>query len=242
MNYNAVEMKRIGVDPTGWKWFNNDYSRYQVMDPSPVTYELKKVTRAKPGRFAIFIAAFCAVIVSIGVLNPGTQYVPINVTSFVACIGIVAFCVNRSRWMKAIGFLLLTPVIIIAFAMLYTGHLSTFFIMALFVASPFVLWHLWRRSLHFDSKLTERKRRLTGLELWSNPVHRVYGSPGGVASAVSKFGKEAVDAGVEGENRTASLLWLLLKIPGVTVFHGLRFPNSKRADVDHAVLHGSNVY
>jgi acetyltransferase-like isoleucine patch superfamily enzyme len=51
-----------------------------------------------------------------------------------------------------------------------------------------------------------------------------------------------VDAGVEGEERTAVLLWLLLKIPGVTVFHGLRFPGSRNADVDHAVVHGNNVY
>jgi hypothetical protein len=38
------------------------------------------------------------------------------------------------------------------------------------------------------------------------------------------------------------LLELLLKIPGTTVFHGLRFPGSANADVDHAVVHGSMVY
>lgn len=70
----------------------------------------------------------------------------------------------------------------------------------------------------------------------------VHGTPGGVAGATGKFSQGAIAAGVKGEESTASLLRLLLKIPGSSVFHGLKFPGSETADVDHAVSHGKTVY
>jgi hypothetical protein len=69
-----------------------------------------------------------------------------------------------------------------------------------------------------------------------------FGSPGSIGSAATPFGADEVRAGVRGEVSTARLLDLLLDIPGVNVFHGLRFPGSETADVDHAVVHGQTVY
>lgn len=243
MNYNAVEMKRIGVDPTGWKWFNNDYSRYQVMDPAPTRYEMKRVARVKPGRFMLFLAAFCTLVTldffSSAKPNPN---ILVSFIAVFALILVAVMCMSSRKWVKIIGFILGAIVPISAVVLLMTGNFLPLILLLVGTAIMFGVARLFIRSLYFDGRMVERANRLTGLELWSNPAQRVYGNAGGVASAVAKFGKEAVEAGVEGENRTASLLWLLLKIPGVTVFHGLKFPNSKKADVDHAVLHGSNVY
>jgi hypothetical protein len=244
MNYNAVEMKRIGVDPTGWKWLNNNYSRYQVMDPSPTSYEMKQVARLKPGRFILFLAAFCAVIAGGTYLHPDKA--SIFPFIFFVVFMMVAFtagvCLSQRRWVQVIGIVVISIIFIIDKAAMFIEIDPMLRLVCSLGMWSLGVALLFTRSLYFDGRVVERVNRLTGAELWSNPAQRVYGNPGGVASAVSKFGKEAVDAGVEGENRTASLLWLLLKIPGVTVFHGLKFPNSKRADVDHAVLHGSNVY
>ncbi|MEH0108713.1 NERD domain-containing protein [Tersicoccus sp. MR15.9] len=73
------------------------------------------------------------------------------------------------------------------------------------------------------------------------PPSRVFGSPGSVAAAVDRFGEARVARGVDGERYTAELLKFFALIPGVAVFHGLRFPGSRNADIDHAVLFGTNL-
>ena len=71
---------------------------------------------------------------------------------------------------------------------------------------------------------------------------RVFGIPGSVRSAAARFGAGKAEAGAKGEESTAALLELLLGIPGTAVFHGLQFPGSSDADVDHAVSHGNTVF
>lgn len=71
---------------------------------------------------------------------------------------------------------------------------------------------------------------------------RIFGAPGSVLGAAGKFGQGRVEAGARGEGSTALLLELLLRIPGTTVYHGLQFPGSDDADVDHAVAFGNVVY
>jgi hypothetical protein len=71
---------------------------------------------------------------------------------------------------------------------------------------------------------------------------RIFGAPGGVLAAAAKFGQGRVEAGAKGEESTAVLLELLLRIPGTTVYHGLQFPGNDDADVDHAVAFGNFVY
>lgn len=70
----------------------------------------------------------------------------------------------------------------------------------------------------------------------------VFGAAGSVESSSDKFG-HAASIGAEGEKRTAALLDLIAAtVPGVEVFHGLRFPGSARADVDHAVVYADRVW
>lgn len=95
----------------------------------------------------------------------------------------------------------------------------------LFALSLLLLGRLWPRAV---------SRRAAN--------QRVFGVGGGtLTSGRSRFSKENVAKGVAGERRTALALESLLRIPGTRIFHGLRFPGSKVADIDHAVVNGDRV-
>ncbi|WP_169303960.1 nuclease-related domain-containing protein [Arthrobacter sp. CAU 1506] len=70
----------------------------------------------------------------------------------------------------------------------------------------------------------------------------VFGAPGdALLSGWTRFRREDIAKGVEGERWTAQALEMLLAIPGTRILHGLRFPGSHVADVDHAVINGDRV-
>lgn len=69
----------------------------------------------------------------------------------------------------------------------------------------------------------------------------IWGTPGELSDAIDKFGQRNVALGAIGEKRTADLLSQLFLIPGTKVFHGLKFPGSENADVDHAVVNGNKI-
>lgn len=68
-----------------------------------------------------------------------------------------------------------------------------------------------------------------------------WGKPGELSDAIDKFGQRNVALGAIGEKRTAELLSQLFTIPGTKIFHGLKFPGSENADVDHAVVNGGKI-
>lgn len=71
---------------------------------------------------------------------------------------------------------------------------------------------------------------------------RTWGTAGDLSDAVSKFGYNRVEWGIKGEKTTALLLDdFVKKLKTATVFHGLQFPGSMVADVDHAVLYGNRL-
>lgn len=69
----------------------------------------------------------------------------------------------------------------------------------------------------------------------------IWGTPGELSDAIDKFGQRNVALGAMGEKRTAELLSQLFAIPGTKIFHGLKFPGSENADVDHAVVNGNKI-
>ena len=104
-------------------------------------------------------------------------------------------------------------------------------LMALGVVLPGVL--LIRRIKH-------RKLENTDRSMWTPSDTTVFhGTPGAVGKATQTFGASRAAAGAEGEARTALILDLLAgRVPGMHVFHGLRFPGSHYADIDHVVVYG----
>lgn len=117
--------------------------------------------------------------------------------------------------------------------------LQLFFTLALlglaFLALPAATsWHWHKYFLH--------RRRLKDSFTMEEANIKVLGRPGeGLVEALDKFGRQNVDLGVLGEQMTGDVLEGLLAIPGVRIIHGLRFPGSDKADVDHAVIYGNKV-
>src|SRR5699024_9636416 len=72
---------------------------------------------------------------------------------------------------------------------------------------------------------------------------REVGRPGeGLTEAIVKFGLQNVQSGIRGEMMTAEILRDRLSgIPLAQIIHGIRFPGSVDADVDHVVLCGGRV-
>jgi len=122
---------------------------------------------------------------------------------------------------------------LIGFTFATTTGVGPFIICAAIVA----IFHLikfirWRRTNSSHARQEQLSFPLPNM---------IFGEPGRISKAVGRYGAARVAAGAQGEASTARLLQLLLVIPGTTVFHGLRFPGSRHADVDHAVVHGNLV-
>lgn len=68
-----------------------------------------------------------------------------------------------------------------------------------------------------------------------------WGKAGQLDDAAGKFTDRNIALGATGEKMTAELMNNLLLIPGTRIFHGLKFPGSETADVDHAIINGNKI-
>lgn len=100
--------------------------------------------------------------------------------------------------------------------------------------STFFAWRLRSVIRYFE----ERKNWFTVEEAG----YKQLGNPGeGLVDALDQFGQTNVSMGVLGEQMTAEALEVLLDIPGARIIHGLKFPGSHNADVDHAIVCGNKI-
>jgi hypothetical protein len=83
-----------------------------------------------------------------------------------------------------------------------------------------------------------RRLKLSAKEIKNT---RTWGIAGNLSDATEVFGAQAVALGSAGEKFTAELMDQLLRIPGTRVFHGLQYPGSENADVDHAIVNGNKI-
>lgn len=102
--------------------------------------------------------------------------------------------------------------------------------------------NLWMGIQNFRQNVrhTEitRNRKLSVSEMKNS---RVWGIAGNLSDATEVFGAQAVALGSAGEKFTAELMEQLLRIPGTRIFHGLQYPGSLNADVDHAIVNGNKI-
>lgn len=117
-----------------------------------------------------------------------------------------------------------------------------------FVTSIFLLFLLMVFQMIFAVKAVNENEiskkcvpiRASSLPKWMK-YSKVFGMAGQVGEATVKFGFTAAKAGEEGEVRTAEMLEPLLRIPGTRIFHGMQWPGSRHADVDHIVVNGNKI-
>ena len=67
------------------------------------------------------------------------------------------------------------------------------------------------------------------------------GVAGNLMGAIWKFGYKQVMTGITGEKLSEELMRSLLVIPGTRIYHGVKFPDSKWADVDHIIVNGNKI-
>lgn len=231
-------MKRIGVDPKNWRWFNQDYSEYAVIDPEVVP---DTVVKDKP-RGWLKIGAGVLCILAFGLIwaaatNNAYPNPAAYITSAIVLFSAVTLSFFFLRW---IGWLASAGILALAVWNFMSGKQHDSILVAgtmALLATGYALIK-WSKPVKGSVTVHPQPKDL----LWNAPEKRVFGTAGLIAGAADVFGKEAVEAGARGERSTAKLLDLLMKIPGTVVFHGLRFPGSQKADVDHAVAHGDFVF
>lgn len=233
MSYDAAAVRRLGVNPRNLKWFNSDYSEYAPYLQSSPT---KPIKRRKVSRVLVPIVVLT--------LYFGLWIALVMISNSPAVVGVImamTFLLPPSLYFFSSSTLAKVISVIIT---LILGHFALRFSLSEHTASIVVGWMgaIAVSGITHAFMCDRSDSHTYSIEYFEQSGPRVFGVPGGVANAVDRFGKEAVDAGVKGEEYTAVLLELLLRIPGTTIYHGLHFPGSKNADVDHAVACGNTVF
>lgn len=169
---------------------------------------------------------------------------------FVSIIG--ALCFNRRLWVRIIGFVLASIPVLAAGGAIKNSNTAYTLVLLVTIVGGAVFGFLFSKSLPYKPRPDVTRIVYRRVEQMIEPQYSaptfiaapgaIHGEPGGVGGSADIFGQDAVNAGVKGEKNTAELLKFLMTIPGTSVFHGLRFPDSDNADVDHAVHHGNTVY
>lgn len=232
------------------------------VDPRPARALNPALLAASLVWLVIYVAAFTAVPYFMYAADTGNYTLPnssgllvVSVMcgvagTMMALIG--ALCFSTPLWARIIGFVLASFPIMILWNAIASLQWSFSWAIAGGIVGAFIFGLTFTKSLRYRQRVKPPKT-VYRTEVQEVPATyyqpryypapgSIHGTPGGVADATGKFNQGAIDAGVKGEENTAALLALLLKIPGVSVFHGLKFPGSKTADLDHAVSHGDSVY
>lgn len=231
----------MNVNPAGWEWHGKNYDH---IDKS----ETHIVGAREPSIFKLCLAPifFVAAILLWWNYGARVEFSVWTITSLVlSMICGAALFYKFELEDESLGELSAWA----AFALSGIGTVALFFfqwdklnVISLTATGSIICAFALAYSLH---KGTPRRGVLMNKygEGTANPLKCfVYGTPGGVGDATDVFDAGNLEAGVRGEKNTAELLQLVSNIPGTNVFHGLRFPGSANADVDHAVVNGNNVF
>lgn len=156
----------------------------------------------------------------------------------------------RLGFFKAIHYLVILPALAIAVAvlmvpsLLVASSISTFstvisgFFGALYFFTMMIAGTVSINSHHLD--ISQRQKQKSKVPIWLRR-DKVYGTAGDLSTARGKFADKNIDKGEDGEKRTAELLEALLAIPGTRIFHGVQWPGSKDADIDHIAVNGNKI-
>jgi hypothetical protein len=94
-------------------------------------------------------------------------------------------------------------------------------------------WQYWQDTKDSRGSLIISAKDILEYDTW--------GKPGQLDEALGKFTERNIALGATGEKMTAELMNQLLRIPGTRIIHGLKFPGSENADVDHAIINGNKI-
>lgn len=233
--------KTMNVNPAGWEWYGKTYEHLD-----------RSETHVVGARAASMLKLYLAPMFLVGFIiiwwNYGArvEFVPLTILTIAfstvsAVSGYFALDSNEEdrRQGPLIWLYLLAGGVAVGSFLFQWDKLNVLLLSVCGSATcAFALAYLLHEGTPRKGKLVNRYTDGTG-----NPLKCfIYGTPGSVGDATDVFDAGNLKAGVRGEKSTAELLQLVSEIPGTNVFHGLRFPGSANADVDHAVVNGNNVF
>ncbi len=229
-----VSIPQTSVNWKSYKWWDTNYQGI-----------VEKVVNSKAKRTASAFTSFLYIFASFAsiVLLANT---PDNLA--LSAILQVAFCVmwfaRRHRKPSAAAIVIISLWNALLLTWIWTSAIVLFdYKIALSIVSVSVIFLGFRmNTLSHISSLGRSKIKLH-VRIPDKHILGNYhwGMAGNLQDAVGKFGYENVFKGETGEKYTEELLKNFESIPGVRVFHGLRFPGSHNADVDHAIISGNNL-
>lgn len=228
VNWNAME------------WFKKDYSQFKERIALPHPGKTKGLAG---GAVFLGLSVFLAMF---SMLFPIPNLPPLPFAAIFAGIGIkkwIDYVRFRSTVKPYLAFMG-AFVVLFGYSILFGGQSGAPVPLGLaaIVASAGAIylgywsalrWHHWERVRDSRYHIAITAKDIKDYVSW--------GKPGQLDDAVGKFSAHNVALGIAGEKFTAELMEQLLKIPGTRIFHGLKFPGSETADVDHAIINGNKI-
>lgn len=224
------------------QWFNRDYSSFieKISTPQP---GLKKGFFATTG---FLIAIFLTAVYAGTFPFPQVKGFPLNGLFAIAVVVLwqryYSWSWNKIKYLVGMGIFSIVSISSILFGEHKGSSIVPAIIVALVCAGATYLGivgadnaRLW---VSINSSRRIIRKKLSNREIKSSTA---WGIAGELDDAIDKFGAQAVALGAAGEKFTAEFMQELLKIPGTRIFHGLEFPGSFNADVDHAIINGDKI-
>lgn len=240
------EFARIGVDPNRFNhMLGQRYEPNKRVPPSerakekPLWTDRRRRKRNIPLGLLLLLYAFAFGSVIYASLDYWFSNGPgaLLLTSFISA-GLVLpmLTLRRVRWFSVV------PAAVFGWTLLAEPDFQES-VPVILLLSTVVTSFLWGIQVLFHKSRSKIKPFKSLNEKYEKDDYRfVYGTVAQVGDSASTFGEGNASAGAAGERSTAFLLETLLKgIPGTTIFHGLQFPGSRVADVDHCVVNGNTV-
>jgi hypothetical protein len=233
--------KTMNVNPEGWEWHGKSYEHLDRSETHVVG--ARGASKFKLYLAPVFIVAFTLIWWNYGVRVEFVTLtmLTLGLSTVCAVAGYFALGIDeQSRWASPLYWLsLFAGIATVGYFLFQWDKVNVLSLSVVgSIACVFTLTHLLHKGLPRKGKLLNKYAEGTG-----NPLKCfIYGTPGSVGDATDVFDAGNLEAGVRGEKNTAELLKMISGIPGTNVFHGLRFPGSANADVDHAVVNGNTVY
>lgn len=238
--YTFDDVEQVRVDWNNYSWFdkirNLDYP-VKVVNPKPYLYSS---------------VIFSTLYVSFAILSALTLVFARHEGYFFSLALAVAQLFSMRVWVSSKGQGLSNKLIIFHsivtlintwfFVTHSYGGLATFFLivfnlgyLSMAVLSSVYLYHSRMEKNHLGFRGSHDLKPKDAMQ------YTTWGKVADLEGAIAKFGRRNVEMGIVGERYTDDLTRMFLNIPGVRRFNGLRFPQSKTADVDHALVYNDIV-
>jgi hypothetical protein len=224
------------------QWFNKDYSRFK----EKITVRQPGLAKGFWGSIAFFLSVFLVAVYAGTFPFPQVKGFPLNgLFALIACVfwyKYFNFSWGKKTYLIGLGAFSALSVSSILFGKHEGSSIVLAIVIALVCMGTMYMGLVGAKNASRWTRI-QSSRQIIRKKLSTKEIRntKTWGTAGNLDDAIEKFGAQAVALGLAGEKFTAEFMEKLLKIPGTRIFHGLEFPGSDNADVDHAIINGDKI-